>query len=140
MALKIKVRDQEFNKQLANATQQGLIRAAVYYWTRCKTAVSVPNSGVPGPSGRTVYPDPSKPGEPPRLRTGFGRDNIVWESNDSQSDPRVRVGSTKNGIYMIYLELGTRRIAPRPWLVATLLKFKQAIGQLAVTGGKGQTK
>jgi len=57
------------------------------------------------------YPPASKPGEPPRRRTGVGRDAI-----------RVRVGKTievyldKSGKYMAYLESRMNR----PWFMRTL--------------------
>lgn len=81
----------------------------------------------------TIYPYPSKPGEPPRKRTGWGQRHVVWEF-----DPRTmrgRVGIAKNAIYMLYLELGTRRVKRRPWLVATLKKRLKVLGMLASTGG-----
>lgn len=69
----------------------------------------------------TVYPYPSKPGEPPRKRTGWGQRHILWDFDDTKMEGRV--GISQNAIYMLYLELGTRRIKPRPWLVATMTKF-----------------
>ena len=54
----------------------------------------------------TTYPTPSKPGESPRMRTGFGRRNIVWSA--SRKRMHARVGYTRNARYMIYHELGIR--------------------------------
>lgn len=87
----------------------------------------------------TVYPNPSKPGEPPRLRTGFGRRNIVINYNKNKG--WVRVGIAENAVYMFYLEVGTRRVKRRPWLVNTLFKNKKMISLLIATGGrKGRAK
>lgn len=84
----------------------------------------------------TIYPYPSQPGEPPRKRTGWGQRHVVWEFvNDPSRGPSGRVGIAKNAMYMLYLELGTRRVKRRPWLVATLRKYLQSIGLLAATGG-----
>lgn len=69
----------------------------------------------------TVYPYPSKPGEPPRKRTGWGQRHIVWDYDADKMEGRV--GIAQNAIYMLFLELGTRFIKPRPWLVATLTKL-----------------
>lgn len=82
----------------------------------------------------TIYPHPSRPGEPPRVRTGFGRKGVVWEYDAAKMAGRV--GVTRNALYMFYLEVGTRRIRRRPWLMATLIKHMETIGKLAATGGK----
>jgi len=58
--------------------------------------------------------DPSKPGEYPKKVTGHGRRSIKWEYDPFSQVGRVGVG--KEAEYMKWLELGTRRIARRPWL------------------------
>lgn len=143
MASKLEWNGKEFEQQLRNATATGLKRAGTFYWQKCREAVSRPNTGVsvkvmyPRKGGnkrtRTIYPNPSKPGEAPKLRTGFGRRNIVVNH-----DPRgryTRVGVTANGMYMFFLEVGTRKIARRPWLLKTLMDNQAMIGKLAATGG-----
>lgn len=55
---------------------------------------------------RTVYPFPSRPGESPRMRTGFGRKNIVM--GYSRTLKEGRVGYTRLARYMTYHELGIR--------------------------------
>lgn len=131
----------KFNQQLAKATAVGLLRATVFYHAQCQRAVSRPNTGVrvrtrKGKSTRTVYPNPSKPGEPPRLRTGWGRSHVVREFD--KSVPAGRVGVSQAAIYMFYLEIGTRKVKRRPWLLATLMKYQETIGKLAAIGGKGE--
>ena len=78
--------------------------------------------------------NPSKPGEAPRLRTGFGRSNVVI-NHKGGNNPHARIGVTRNGMYMFWLEIGTRKIARRPWLMKTLLDNQAIIGKLAATGG-----
>lgn len=144
MASGMKWNGKQFEEQLKQATWEGLSRAGAFYHTRCQLIVSRPNTGksvkvkrrTPGGNQRTrtIYPNPSKPGEPPKLRTGFGRRNIVV--NYLKASNSVRVGVTANGIYMFYLEVGTRRIARRPWLMRTLIDNREMIGRLAATGGK----
>ena len=140
--LHIEWHGREFEQHLRKATAQGLHRATTYLHAECRRAVSKPNTGQRvkvkkqtkggNKRSRTIYPNPSKPGEPPKLRTGFGARNVVMEF--SRAEMVGRVGVTKNGIYMFYLEVGTRKIKRRPWLLATLLKHQATIAKLAATG------
>lgn len=143
MATKLTFNKKRFLKEIENATMNGLIQAGTFYHNKCREVVSQPNSGVQvertkntsnGPAGSkyTIYPSPSRPGEPPRLRTGWGRRNILIEIN--KRGRFVRVGIGINAMYMFWLEIGTRRVARRPWLVATLTKHSKVIGMLAATG------
>lgn len=144
MASQLKWNGKQFEAMLKKATSDGLKRAGVFYHSKCQQAVSRPNTGrsvkikrrVPGGNKRTrtIYPNPSKPGEPPRLRTGFGRKNIVI--NHDPKGRYVRVGIAANAMYMFYLEVGTRSIARRPWLLRTLMDNQQVIGALAASGGR----
>lgn len=149
MSVTLVIRDKELSRQLRNATAVGLKRAAVYFHARVRAAVNRPNTGtrrkrkrttVAGKkgSGYTTYDRPSLPGEAPKKRTGHGQSQIVWEFNGDTRDPACRVGVKENGLYMAYLELGTRRIRPRPWLSAMLAQHRAMLGRLAATGGKGQ--
>ena len=147
MSVTLVIRDKELSRQLRNATAVGLKRAAVYFHARVRAAVNRPNTGtrrkrkrttVAGKkgSGYTTYDRPSLPGESPKKRTGHGQSQIVWEFNGDVSAPAARVGVKENGLYMAYLELGTRRIAKRPWLLRALEQHKAMLGRLAATGGK----
>lgn len=137
-------RGEAFRQNFANATREGIMRASVYYHTACRRAVSVPNSGVRVPvkrrtkggnkRTRTIYPNPSKPGEPPRLRTGFGQRNIVHEFDPVY--PAARVGVRRNAMYMFYLEIGTLRVRRRPWMLPTLQKNQATLGRLAALGAR----
>lgn len=150
MTAKMKWHGKELEEMLKKATAKGLARAGAFFHSKCREAVSKPNTGVsipvkrPTPGGnkrtRTVYRNPSKPGESPRLRTGFGRANVVVNHGPNKSKPYTRVGVSKNGIYMFYLEVGTRKIKRRPWLMKTLEEHSETIGKLAATGGKDEIK
>lgn len=120
---------------------EGIQRATVYYWLKLEEVLSTPNTGErrksrfrKTPSGRaagyTVYPDPSRPGEAPRKRTGFGQRNVVYQLDRASLSSKV--GVRQNAKYMLYLELGTRRIQPRPWLVATLDTHRERLKALAL--------
>ena len=143
MAIVFKVNDKELNQALERLTSVGLERGVQFYHTQLQLVVSVPNTGVDmkvkrhtkGGNKRTrrVYPNPSKPGEPPRTRTTFGRSQIKkWVDRKNMV---ARVGITKNGIYMAYLDLGTKHIARRPFFMSTLMKNKAIIARLFVSGG-----
>ena len=142
MAARLKIRDREFNAALAKMTGEGLARAVQHYHTQLRLAVNKPNSGVKqgakrGEGGRflkqtTTYPDPSKPGEPPRLRMGFGRKGIVREID--QKALVGRVGVTEAAIYMAYLDLGTKHIARRPFFVPVLRDNLQVMVALLKSG------
>ena len=107
-----------------NARGQEIIeRLTVTLWTECMKACGVSN---PRP-----YDTPSKPGEPPRLRTGHGQRNIAYEIEPG----RGRVGVRQNAIYMVFLDQGTKRIAPRPWLSAMVEKIW---GRLQAIAGGGR--
>ena len=137
MAVVLKWRGDTFNHRLKDATAEGLQRATVFYHNACRRAVSAPNTGKsPRGGGARVYPNASQPGKPPRLRTGFGRANILQEFSKDKMAGRVGVG--RKAMYMFYLEIGTRRVARRPWLMKTLQHNQERIGQLAATGGRGQ--
>lgn len=148
MSVRIRVYDRKVKAALIDATADGIKRATVFLHGRTRQTVGVPNTGVRVPvqrrtpggnrSSRTIYPSPSKPGEPPRKRTGWGQRHIVWEF-----DPQAiagRVGIAKAALYMLYLELGTRHVARRPWLVATLKRNLKMIALLATSGGRRSNK
>ena len=155
MAASLKWNGAAFEQQLRKATADGMVRAGTFYHAQCRDEVSTPNSGVQvqktkaikgrtrndGKTDRrfkqfatetvTVYPSPSQPGEAPRLRTGFGQRNIIVEFDRQKI--AARVGVTENGMYMFWLDIGTSKIARRPWLVATLKKHLKIIRKLAVS-------
>ncbi len=119
-------------------TTEAITRATVHLWTAVQAALNVPNTGERrkkasgashGPrKGRaasyTVYPHPSKPGESPRKRTGWLQRNVKYEVS---REGVGRVGVTRNALYGLFLELGTARVRPRPWLLATVSKELPAL-------------
>lgn len=68
-----------------------------------------------GPRGSqyTIY-EGSLPGQPPQVRRGHGRASIAVELD--QAAMVARLGVRQNAAYMAWLEVGTDRVAPRPWL------------------------
>jgi hypothetical protein len=76
--------------------------------------------------------DPSKPGEPPKKVTGHLRINVRKEFDPNRVEARVGT----NVPYGKHLELGTRKMAARPWLSATL---KRKAGEIQRRFGIGVT-
>ena len=139
MATKLKVYDRKFMKALQGATGEGLARATQHYHSELKREVNTPNTGQRnrGKGGRykkTTYPNPSKPGEPPRKRTGFGQRSIVREID--MKNIVARVGITAAGIYMFYLDQGTKHISRRPFILETLTKIRRVFIALLKTGAQ----
>lgn len=117
----------------------GLERATVFLHTQVVQALNVPNTGVRKKSKRrktksgraasyTMYPHPSRPGEPPRKRTGWGQRHVLYSID--RKEGTARIGLATNARYMAWLEVGTARVQARPWLVATVQKHADAAAAL----------
>lgn len=63
-------------------------------------------------------PPPSQPGSGPAVRTGRLRGSITWRLGEDLNGVYADVGS--NVFYAPFVELGTSRMAPRPFLVPAL--------------------
>jgi hypothetical protein len=128
------------HEKLVGAAWEGIQRATEFLYDHLRDPVlNVPNSGVKkkrtrdtsrGKKGSTytIYPDPSQPGEPPRLRTGWLRNHVgrVYDKAELKS----RVGLKAGAFYGLVLELGTTNLfgkgihmQARPWLLASVKKF-----------------
>lgn len=147
MSLVVKNRIASFRHSLQKATRKGLTAAGAYMMREHTVALSVPNTGMSktrkrntaaGKKGSsyTIYPNSSKPGEYPRLRTGAGRSNVFMEDGGSEQQPYTRVGERENGIHIVLLELA----AGRNGLLATLTTHRQRMGEIAVTVGRNEIK
>jgi hypothetical protein len=121
-------------QQQRQRIEAAVLRAAVLLHTRSRVLCSVPARRTTRrrrrdtPGGRrgstyTVY-TPSRPGQPPALRTGVGRSAITWWLVDPL---HARVGIRAGGDYMIYHELGARHLPRRPWLSRALDETRDAI-------------
>lgn len=83
-------------------------------------------------SAYTDYRTPSKPGEPPHKRTAALQGGVQYELDKPKLTGRV--GVVANVRYGLFLELGTRKMAARPFLLATLRKVWSQLQALA--GGR----
>jgi hypothetical protein len=107
---------------------EGLQRATVYFHSRLLEAVGI--SAKIGKGTKAKDYQSSKPGEPPRKRTGWLQRHIKYELDKPALTSRI--GVQVNALYGIWLELGTVRMKARPWLLATLKKFWDQIRAQAV--------
>ena len=110
--------------QVIAAAWENLVRAVVTYHTLLLTTLNVAN---PRP-----YKTSSKPDEPPRKRSGWLQSHTLYELDEGTHS--ARVGVATNAIYGVFLELGTRLMKARPWLLATLKKHWDRIA--AIAGGR----
>jgi len=97
-----------------------------------KTLISTDGTGV-GEGGNLIYgANPSKPGEPPHVQTGRLRASVAYEVEGTVA----RIGT--NVKYGRFLETGSSRMAPRPWLrrmLAEMTPTFRAILTAPIKGG-----
>jgi len=111
--VKISWKGKQFTDELRKAAMQGAEDAAKQLSNLCKATVSTP------------YPPASVKGEPPHKRIGTGQEAIIWISLPNRLESYVVV--MEEGRHMIYLEIGTRFIEPRPWLRPTFQDNKDLL-------------
>lgn len=113
--------------ELMAAMKQRLSACAIIVASEAKRLVSTAGTGQAG-SGkrkRRVYgANPSRPGDPPNKQTGRLRGSITWELVGQVA----RVGT--NLLYGKHLELGTTRMAARPWLRRALAMCRDRINSI----------
>lgn len=122
MNVRVSWNGDEANRRIEIASWEALQRITVYFWSQVQLTLNVSN---PRP-----YLNSSKPGEPPRKRTGFGAANVLYEFDRKAMASRVGVG--RNAKYMAILEL----FRNRPWLKATLDKVLPQLRAIAEEGAQ----
>ena len=88
---------------------------------------------------------PSLPSNPPAPDTDNLRNSIRYEIHAEPRSPYGVVGTTqKDPPYGQYLEYGTSKVAPRPWLRPTMENnnewIRQSIAKAVVRGLKGENE
>jgi hypothetical protein len=134
---RLKFDSSQFEGDIAARLEFGVATAAIFLTGELKKDVS-----LPGPPPRTVTRRQkkarkeraeklgqtlrhSKPGEPPRVVTGHFRESIANEPVEGSGGLVQRVGTpVKHGFW---LEYGTVKMDPRPWLLPGLRKNLTAI-------------
>ena len=91
---------------------RGIAKATLAIEREAKISISKSAGRSTGPRGGTVWLTPSKPGDPPHIRTGLLKSSI---GHDFQEGGLVgRVGTDLK--YGKFLELGTVNMEARPYL------------------------
>lgn len=111
---KIKWHGQQFIKGLESEMERRMDLAAEVVASQMRRNVS--ESGVEAPS---------LPGELPHAVTGKLRQSCTWERQGALTR---RVGASV--MYAVYLEHGTSRMAPRPFVYRTVLEMQDAIKKI----------
>ncbi len=119
MAIKVTSNVEGVIAQIRGGTEKNLFAAAERVRTSLLKTLSGSRSGriYPLPGGRGSY-QASAPGEPPATRTGALRDSIHVQVQDMKAYVGPRVD------YAVDLELGTSRVAPRPFMRPALEAVK----------------
>ncbi len=106
--------------ELSKQHQAALVNTAADMNAHLKEILSVPVEVI---GGQTIR---SQAGEPPRTESGQLRDNVFTEFKTSANSVQIKAG-VRNTPYAQYLEYGSAYIKPRPFLLPTLHKFKNAV-------------
>lgn len=115
--------------QVRGVTAKRILAAAIYLVNKIKESLSTSQPTI-GSGGSKKGLDPSRPGDYPKLVTGFLRRGVTYEMD--YDTPSARVGT--NVPYGRYLELGTRKMARRPWLTNGLRDFAAGMKSLLTSG------
>lgn len=125
----------EFLKLTAKELGDNLEKAAVYLKGEIKEKInqSEPYTRYVGDHG--IYysgDDPSAPGEEPKKITGTLQRSITHR----MSEDRLQAFVGSNIDYAFYLEMGTAKMAARPYLRSTMLEEGDALVSIVTTGKK----
>lgn len=119
-----------YMKELKGDMGKNIEKACIHLAKRIKQKLS---SGSPGERHVTksgVYytrkDEPSEPGQPPKLLTGQLRQSIAYEVDK----PALTGVVGTNLKYGAYLELGTSKMAARPYLRSTLMEEEKKLGDI----------
>jgi HK97 gp10 family phage protein len=79
------------------------------------------------------HPPASSAGDPPHVRTGALRNSVTREVGEAEEVARVGT----NLRYGRYLELGTTRMAARPWLRRAMAETQAAVARIFTSSAGG---
>lgn len=144
VTIKFKVDREKFKTSIQKNQEKALQVVGSYMVRELQKVVSVPvkkiqvtrtRDTVAGRAGSTYMKtiERSKPGEPPRLDTGFGRAGIQFRVvRGANGNFRLQTSVAKNAWYMVHLEMNKNR----PWLVSTMLKHRDKVESIIAMIGK----
>lgn len=124
----------DYVRNLEKQIGDNLEKAAIFLKGKIKEVLNVTGNpyraamGEKGPWYKNA--DPSQPGEPPHKMLGDLMRSIAYEmSPDRQA---AFVGTNLD--YGFFLEIGTKTMAARPYLRATMMKEQDTISKIVATG------
>jgi hypothetical protein len=124
MPIRRNKRYRELNTAMRLRVQDAVDRATHTLQLGMKQMLSQPGRGRMGKQTRA-----SAPGQPPAAQTGHLRGSVQVDlSRLREANPRGRAGT--NVMYGLFLEMGTRKMAPRPWARPTARKLRASIRRM----------
>jgi len=137
--LRVKWYAREFMTLATKANISAMKKSAIHVERYIKTHFTSPGAGRAYKRGSKIH-RASLAGQPPAVDTGVLQASVGHKVIDTgavvigevgtdidamRQHPRFNVGSDVN--YGLYLELGTNRMQPRPWLRPALKKTKKQV-------------
>lgn len=117
-----KVHREKFEKEINDRAEIALNVVGTHMVSVLKKVVGIPVVKIKG-----VVTVRSKPGEPPRLETGFGQSSIQFKVvRDDKGHPKLQISVAKNAWYMAFLEARMNR----PWLVVTMQRERANMARI----------
>lgn len=139
-------RGPEFFFVASQETEKAMRRACIETQGEAKKLIGGAGSGRKYRRGKR-YHRASAPGEPPARDTGTlaasveyevsRRGDMIQGSVGSNLDLVRQKGRTAQPDYGSYLEFGTRKMDPRPWLAPTLKRMSSKIRRIFMDALKG---
>jgi hypothetical protein len=120
-----------FDRQVRAQLEKNFTKAGIYFASQMRGYLNRSQS-YRKDGKRYTGLAPSAPGEFPKKLTGQLQKSITWELDKRKLV--LTVGSNLRG-YPSYLQKGTGRMKPRPWLTLSWAKDQDRIGKL-LTGGR----
>lgn len=121
---------EKYLSNVANSIQGELEKTIKLCCQKVRSDIQDSMAKTPRDTTKTYYTNnktkghnPSLPGNPPAPDTGNLRNSIRYEVYGSGTEVYGIIGTTqKNPPYGTYLEYGTSKMAPRPWLRPAMLR------------------
>lgn len=128
-------RGEKLIRELCDLTAQRMRKAMVFTEGAVKKKISVGQPIRSTASGRIVGLDPSKATQPPHVLTGRLRTSITHDVDMTRGRRCKVLGLVGTNVkYARHLELGTSRMAARPFLRPALAESRKRIASILIRG------